>query len=51
MHDAASHWRGVRIAGYDVVRIVLGLVLLSAAALKGHQLLRELESDIGSMSR
>ncbi|NQT16619.1 MAG: hypothetical protein HQ582_27920 [Planctomycetes bacterium] len=29
------------IAGYDVVRIVLGLVLLAAAALKGHQLLTE----------
>ena len=29
------------IAGYDVVRILLGLVLLAAAGLKGHQLLTE----------
>ena len=30
-----------RIAGYDVVRIVLGFLLLVAAALKGHQLATE----------
>ena len=41
MHDVACHSRGVRIAGYDVVRIVLGLILLTAAALKGHQLATE----------
>ncbi len=29
------------LAGYDVVRILLGLVLLTAAALKGHQLATE----------
>jgi len=27
-----------RLAGYDVVRIVVGFVLLTAAALKGYQL-------------
>ncbi len=38
----ASGWvRGGRVAGYDVVRVVLGLVLLTAAALKGHQLATE----------
>ena len=41
MRDATGHWRGVRIAGYDVVRIVLGLILLTAASLKGHQLATE----------
>jgi hypothetical protein len=29
------------VAGYDVVRVVLGLVLLTAAALKGYQLATE----------
>jgi hypothetical protein len=41
MRGAAGHGRGVRIAGYDVVRSVLGLILLSAAALKGQQLATE----------
>ncbi len=30
-----------RFAGYDVVRVILGLILLAAAVLKGHQLARE----------
>jgi hypothetical protein len=29
------------ISGYDVVRIALGILLLTAAALKGHQLATE----------
>lgn len=33
--------------GYDVVRIILGLVLLAAAALKGHQLATEPLLEIG----
>lgn len=38
----AASYRGLsKIAGYDVVRVVLGLVLLAAAGLKGHQLLTE----------
>lgn len=41
MRDLLGRWRGVTVAGYDVVRIVLGLLLLSAAALKGHQLATE----------
>ncbi len=41
MREAAGDWCGVRVAGYDVVRIVLGLVLLTAAGLKGHQLATE----------
>jgi len=50
MHDAAGDWRGVRIAGYDVVRIVLGLVLLSAALLKGHQLATEPVAETGLLT-
>jgi len=47
MRDVAGHWRGVRIAGYDVVRIVLGVILLTAAALKGHQLATETVAETG----
>jgi len=50
MRDATGHWRGVRIAGYDVVRIVLGLVLLTAAALKGHQLATEPVAGTGLLT-
>ena len=43
-HGSAADERGTdanRLAAYDVVRIVLGLVLLTAAASKGHQLATE----------
>ena len=50
MRDAAGDWHGVRIAGYDVVRIVLGLVLLTAAALKGHQLATEPVAGTGLLT-
>jgi len=39
MSDADVH--AARFTGYDVVRILLGLVLLTAAGLKGHQLATE----------
>ena len=39
-----------RLAGYDVVRIVLGLVLLTAAALKGYQLATELVVESGLLT-
>jgi hypothetical protein len=32
---------GRRLTGYDVVRIALGILLLSAAGLKAHQLATE----------
>ena len=32
---------GGRVASYDAVRIILGLILLTAAALKGQQLATE----------
>jgi len=38
MHDVACRSRGVRLAGYEAVRIVLGMILLSAAAFKGRQM-------------
>lgn len=50
MRDAAGHWRGVKVAGYDVVRIVLGLILLTAAALKGHQLATEPVAETGLLT-
>lgn len=39
MSDADSHI--ARFTGYDVVRVIVGLVLLTAAILKGHQLATE----------
>jgi len=39
MSDADSHV--ARFTGYDAVRILLGLVLLTAAGLKGHQMATE----------
>ncbi|MHC4178674.1 MAG: MauE/DoxX family redox-associated membrane protein [Planctomycetota bacterium] len=42
MPTGVPDWYRVRgIAGYDVVRIVLGAILLTAAALKGHKLATE----------
>jgi len=41
MGSPAAHLGRVCIATYDVVRVVLGLILLTAAALKGHQLATE----------
>ncbi len=41
MDGMIGYSRSGRLAGYDVVRIVLGLVLLTAAALKGYQLATE----------
>ena len=38
------------LAGYDVVRIVLGLVLLVAVALKGHQLATEPVAETGLLT-
>ena len=39
MSDADFH--AVKITGYDVVRVLLGIVLLTAAGLKGYQLAAE----------
>ena len=41
MSCVADRPEAARRTGYDVVRIVLGIVLLSAAVLKGHQLATE----------
>lgn len=41
MGDAMGETRRGEITSYDVVRIVLGLVLLTAATFKGHQLATE----------
>ena len=41
MRDAVGDLRVCRVAAYDVVRAVLGLLFLAAAALKGHQLATE----------
>ena len=40
----------VRITSYDAVRIILGLILLTAAALKGHQLATEPVAETGVLS-
>ncbi len=39
-----------RIAGYDVVRVLLGLVLLTTAGLKGCQLATELTLERGLLT-
>jgi len=41
MNRDASHVRVDGFAGYDVVRVLLGLLLLTAAGLKGYQLATE----------
>jgi len=41
MGTPAAHLGGVRITAYGAVRMILGLILLSAAALKRHQLATE----------
>jgi len=48
-------WVGERVrastlAGYDVVRILLGVILLTAAALKGYQLATEPVREIGLLN-
>jgi len=50
MGRPVAHPGRVRIAAYDVVRIVLGLVLLTAAALKGHQLATEPVAGTGLLT-
>ena len=44
------HARGFRLAGYDVVRVLLGLLLLTAAAFKGFELATEPVANSGLLT-
>lgn len=50
MGDVAGCSSRGRYCAYDAVRVVLGLVLLTAAALKAHQLATEAVVDSGGGS-
>ena len=50
MRETVGKMGVTTVAGYDVVRIGLGLLLLTAAALKGHQLATEPVAETGLLT-
>ncbi len=50
MREAVCKMSVPTVAGYDVVRIGLGVLLLTAAALKGHQLATEPVAETGLLT-